>query len=65
MFPTFFENCDSQQLSCDACEFAKHTRVAFPVSDNKSITLFHIVHSDVWGPSRVVSLNGYRWCDFH
>lgn len=57
-----FEKCDYGKLKCDACELAKHTRVLIPISiHNTSTSPFHIIHSDVWGPSRISSLSGYKW----
>jgi hypothetical protein len=33
----------------------------YSISDNKSSSCFDIVHSYVWGPSKVASLSGARW----
>jgi hypothetical protein len=35
--------------------------VSFPAHCNISTEPFAIVHSDVWGPSLVVSLSVFRW----
>lgn len=48
-------------LMKQTCEFAKHTRTSYPSNNNRNTTPFMIVHSDVWGLSRVVYLVGYRW----
>jgi hypothetical protein len=45
-------------------ELSKHYHVSFSPSINKSDVPFVLVHTDVWGPSRVVSLSGYRWFVF-
>ncbi|XP_019256261.1 PREDICTED: uncharacterized protein LOC109234647 [Nicotiana attenuata] len=37
-----------ESLSCDACEYSKHTRNSYPLSDNKSTIPFSTIHSDVW-----------------
>ncbi|KAJ7972159.1 Retrovirus-related Pol polyprotein from transposon TNT 1-94 [Quillaja saponaria] len=60
MFLDLFKHCTMNNLLCDACEFAKHKR-AYPLLNNKSTTPFALIHSDVWCPSRVVSLSGYKW----
>ena len=61
MFPSLFKNVDLKHLHCDICEFAKHKCVSFSPSNNKSLFPFHLMHSDVWGPSRVTNLSGARW----
>ncbi|KAJ7961715.1 Retrovirus-related Pol polyprotein from transposon TNT 1-94 [Quillaja saponaria] len=61
MFPDLLKHCTMNNLLCDACEFAEHKRASYPLLNNKSTTLFALIHSDVWGPSRVVSLSGYKW----
>ncbi|KAJ7950679.1 Retrovirus-related Pol polyprotein from transposon TNT 1-94 [Quillaja saponaria] len=61
MFPDLLKHCTMNNLLCDACEFAKHKRASYPLLNNKSTTPFALIHSDVWGPSRVVSLSGYKW----
>jgi hypothetical protein len=49
-------------LDCESCQLGKHVRVSFPSSANKkSISPFDIIHSDVWGPSRVPSNLGYKY----
>ncbi|KAM2438173.1 hypothetical protein ACFX1W_015194 [Malus domestica] len=40
---------------------AKSHRTSFPPSLNKSTVPFMIVHSDVWGPSKVATLGGAHW----
>lgn len=51
-----------KSLDCESCQLGKHVRASFPSSSNKrSKSPFDIVHSDVWGPSRVMSTLGYRY----
>jgi hypothetical protein len=63
LYSKFYSRCS------DVCEFAKHTQTMYPISGNRSSFCFDIVHSDVWGPFRVVSLSGARWfvtfIDYH
>jgi transposase InsO family protein len=56
-----YKHCDIESLVCDACEFAKHTRTSYPMSNRRSAAPFVTVHSDVWGPSRITSRAGYKW----
>ena len=44
----------------ETCELANHTRVSFPISD-KSSQSFHLIHSDIWGPSTIPNVFGPRW----
>ena len=58
MFPSLTLNND---LSCEACELGKHFRASYAPSNHKSSLPFTLIHTDVWGPSRTVSLKGHRW----
>jgi len=49
-------------LQCESCQLDKQTRASFPSSPNSRSTFpFQLVHSDVWGPSRVSSVFGFRY----
>jgi GAG-pre-integrase domain len=60
LYPKLYSRCNKAKLVCDACEFAKHTRIMYHSFGNRSSFCFDIVHSDVWGPSRVASPLGSR-----
>lgn len=47
-------------LDCKICQLSKHICNSYPLSVNKSLHPFVIIHSDVWGPS-TSSLFGYRY----
>ncbi|XP_026445565.1 uncharacterized protein LOC113346210 [Papaver somniferum] len=38
--------------ACDIFYRAKQTRSIFPLSENKAVDLFDLIHCDVWGPYR-------------
>ena len=61
LFPSLFKGIDIGLLHCDVCELAKHKRVPFPISNKKMSFPFHLIHSDVWGPSTVSNISGARW----
>ena len=61
MFPTLFKGLDIQHFHCDICEYAKHTRVSFPISNKRSSSPFCLIHSDIWGPSTIPNILGSRW----
>ncbi|CAL8996548.1 unnamed protein product, partial [Prunus brigantina] len=61
IFPALFSNLDVSSFKCDICELAKSHRVPFPLSSNKSLVPFSLVHSDVWGPAKITTPGGARW----
>jgi hypothetical protein len=60
-FPSLFLHNHVSKFQCETCELGKHHRVSFSPSITKSNAPFVLVHTDVWGPSRVVSLSGHQW----
>ncbi|XP_052725873.1 retrovirus-related Pol polyprotein from transposon TNT 1-94 isoform X1 [Vigna angularis] len=49
-------------LSCESCQLGKHTRSSFPRSvSQRASSPFSLVHSDIWGPSRVKSILGFQY----
>ena len=61
LYPNLYGKINKEKLGCDACQYGKQTRSSYLSSDNRSDVPLQTIHSDVWGPSRVVSLNGYRY----
>ena len=49
------------QFNCEVCELAKHERSVFRAHPYKKSTPFTLIHSDIWGPSRVPNLSNTRW----
>ena len=62
MFPYLFQGSDISEFHYETCEFAKHTRVSFPINNKISSHFFHLIHSDIWGPSTIP--NVFRACWF-
>jgi hypothetical protein len=60
-YPNLYSRINKDNLVCDACEFGKHTWNSYVSSHNRSTQPLHTIHSDVWGPSGVRSINGYRY----
>ena len=53
MFP---ELSSLQTFECESCQLGKHVRSTFPKrSQSKCTSSFSVIHSDIWGPSRVSS----------
>lgn len=61
MFPDLGRNLEIKNFHCAVCEFAKHKRVSFPLSNKKSDSPFSLIHSDIWGPSNIPNISGARW----
>lgn len=59
MFPNKFSNKTS--IQCEVCTLAKHHRASYPVSNHHSSTIFELVHTDVWGPTKTASHFGFRY----
>ena len=59
MIPSFFS---LSLIDCESCQLGKHTRVPFPKRlDQRIKSHFELVHTDVWGPSRIESTLGFRY----
>ena len=61
LFPALFKNKDPSLFKCEICQLAKHHRVSYPSQPYKNSKPFYVIHSDIWGPSRVQNLSGTRW----
>ena len=61
LFPHLFSKLDVSSLSCDMCIRAKQHRVSFPSQPYKPTQPSTLIHSDVWGPSKVTTSSGKRW----
>ena len=61
MFPYLFQGPDISEFHCETCELAKHTHVSFPISNKRSSHPFHLIHSDIWGPSTIPNVYEANW----
>lgn len=49
-------------LNCESCQLGKQSRVSFPKCVvNRVASPFALVHSDIWGPSRIFSISRYQY----
>lgn len=60
LFPKLLNKSPSD-YNCEVCQISKHVRHSYSPLPYKSSHPFHLIHSDVWGPSRVKSISGARW----
>ncbi|CAL9006017.1 unnamed protein product, partial [Prunus brigantina] len=61
LFPSLFSSLDVSSFQCDTCGLAKSHCVLFPLSSNKCLVPFSLVHSDVWGLAKIATLAGEQW----
>ena len=60
LYPSFSSN-KIQDFTCEHCILAKQTRTSHPNHAYNPSKPFHLVHSDIWGPSRTSNLTNTRW----
>ncbi|RVW49230.1 Retrovirus-related Pol polyprotein from transposon TNT 1-94 [Vitis vinifera] len=48
-------------FDCTSCQLGKQPALPFNNSDSISKSIFELIHSDVWGPSPVASIDGSRY----
>ena len=46
---------------CVSCQKAKSHKLPFPTSDSRSNTILGLIHCDLWGPTPITSISGYRY----
>ena len=56
IYPSLFHGVSNNCLFCNACHMAKLRRSSFKSLDDRCLSPFECVHSDVWGPCPVDSL---------
>ncbi|KAL5851107.1 hypothetical protein ACOSQ3_006225 [Xanthoceras sorbifolium] len=52
LFPSLFKNKSFKNFQCEICHLSKHIRNSHP---------FSMIHSDIWGPSRIKNITGAKW----
>jgi hypothetical protein len=61
MYPDIYSKVSKEKLVCDACKYGKQTRSSYSSFDNRSDVPLQTIHSDVWSPSGVPSINEHRY----
>ena len=49
-----------ENFDCVSCQLGKQSALPFNSSELISTDIFYLIHSDVWGPSSVSSIGGFR-----
>ena len=57
LFPNLFKNKIPSSFKCEICALAKHHQASYPPRPNKPFAPCSLIHSDVWGPSRISSIS--------
>jgi len=52
---------DRMDKVCGACQFGKQTRNKFTHDRNVSRNILELIHSDVWGPTKLTSIRGCKY----
>ena len=60
LFPSLF-NKNPKSFECEICQLSKQVRSHFPIQPYKESSPFSMIHSDIWGPSRIKNVTGTRW----
>ena len=60
LFPSLF-NKNPKSFECEICQLSKQVRSHFPIQPYKASSPFSMIHSDIWGPSRIKNVTGTRW----
>jgi len=50
-----------ESFDCLHCKLSKQPALSFTNSDSISENPFSLIHSDIWGPSPIPSINGFRY----
>jgi hypothetical protein len=56
-----FLNLDPKDFICETCIQSKSQRVTYYSSQTKCMNPFDLIHTDIWGPSSVISKSGCKW----
>ena len=61
LVPSLFRNKNPKEFQCEICQFSKHARTPYSIQQYKKSHPFSMIHSDVWGPSRIKIMTGTHW----
>ena len=53
--------CTNLVQTCTHCLYGKMHNLSFPKSQFVALSPFELVHSNVWGPTPITSVNGFRY----
>lgn len=56
-----FQGLDCSEFCCEKCILSKSHRPFYPSKPYQASRPFYLIHSDVWGPSKLNTVSGKRW----
>ena len=60
-YPSIFVRIEVSKLFFEACQMEKHKRSSFKNLNDRCLSPFECIHSDVWGPCPIPSISGCTW----
>ena len=61
LFPTLFKGLDFSSFYCESCYLSKIHRTTYLPKPYIPSKPFYLIRSDVWGPSRVITISKKKW----
>ncbi|KAJ8766765.1 hypothetical protein K2173_007832 [Erythroxylum novogranatense] len=61
LLPHLFKFVDYLKLHCEQCTLSKSHKISYPTKPYQPSKPLYLIHSDVWGPSRVKTLTWKKW----
>ena len=61
LLPDLIKNKDPTFFQCEICELAKHHRSTFSIQPYQLSKPFLLLHTNVWGPSRISTQSRKKW----
>ena len=61
LFPELFKSVDCFSFQCETCYLSKSHKNSYVSKPYIASKPFYLIHSDVWGPSKITTLFGKRW----
>ena len=61
LFPHLFTNFKLSDFNCEQCILSKSHRTTYVSRPYTPSKPFYLIHSDIWGPSKVNTLSNKRW----
>ena len=61
LFPDLFKGLDCTSFDCETCFLAKSHCNSYKIKLYCASKPFYLIHSDVWGPSKITTLTGKKW----
>ncbi|KAH9684823.1 retrovirus-related pol polyprotein from transposon RE2 [Citrus sinensis] len=56
-----YQKQQMHQYICEACQMGKTHRLHFPITETKTSKILELIHTDLWGPSPIISRDGYQY----